>query len=68
MALIAPLSGSSIARALLAAMHPHKRPEHDTLKLFIERDASIHAALIDRGGRTTLDALHLRGPLPIPRG
>ncbi len=53
-----------VARALLAAVRPHRELRHDGLKLFVERDARLQAALVDRGATIALDALHLRGDLP----
>jgi GNAT superfamily N-acetyltransferase len=54
-----------VARALLAAVRLHREPRYDGLKLFVERDAALVSSLVDRGATIALDALHLRGALPL---
>lgn len=53
------------ASALLAAMRPHARPEHDALRLMIEDAPALDAALRGAGATVALEVLHLRGEIPL---
>ena len=51
------------AAALLTAMRPHARPEHDALRLMIEDDPALDAHLRGVGATVALEVLHLRGEI-----
>lgn len=52
------------AAALLRAMRPHARPEHDFVRLMVESDDALERALLDRGATVALETVHMRGPIP----
>jgi GNAT superfamily N-acetyltransferase len=57
-------SDPSLARPLLAAIRPHARPGEAALRLVVDDDDPLTAALVAAGASVTREYLHLRGPLP----
>lgn len=52
------------AAALLSAMRPHALASFDFVRLMIEDDPALHAALTGLGAEVTLEVMHLRGEIP----
>ncbi|MFO0625188.1 MAG: GNAT family N-acetyltransferase [Polyangiales bacterium] len=52
------------ASALLTALRPHALPEHDHVRLMVEADDGLRAALESLGAEVALETLHLRGEIP----
>lgn len=52
------------ASAMLTALRPHALPEHDHVRLMVEDDDALRAALESLGAEVTLETLHLRGEIP----
>ena len=53
----------ALAAPLLDALRPHARPGDAELKLVIERDAALVAALRDAGAAVRLELFHMEGSL-----
>jgi len=49
----------AVARALTSAMKAHSR--HPTLRVFVEDDATLRAALLRIGGKVALDVPRMEG-------
>jgi hypothetical protein len=52
------------ASAMLRALRPHSLPEHDHVRLMVEDDDALRAALESLGAEVALETLHLRGEIP----
>jgi ribosomal protein S18 acetylase RimI-like enzyme len=57
------LTHAEYAPALLCPLREHALPEHDFLRLVIEDDAALVAALKAAGATVHLEFVHYRGPL-----
>jgi ribosomal-protein-alanine N-acetyltransferase len=51
-------------RALLEAMRPHARPEHDRVRLVIEGDEASSRAVLDAGAELVIQLFRMEGPVP----
>lgn len=60
------LARPDLARAMLEALRPHARPEHASVRLFVEGDPRLVEALRQCGARVVLEALRMEGALQSP--
>ena len=53
----------AIARTLLEAVAPHRKPEHGELRVNVENHPELSAALVALGGRVVMSMVHMTGPI-----